>query len=205
MVLGYLLVGCATTETIKVSLDEIPRIEKDDYIIIAFEGYDSEKKYEAEVISYAKVEQIILGHCNKKAKKAYYTTHYMDAVEYVYGSGLTAKGQRFWCAKTKKIATKLYRNYLKNPPDKYLSRNQIYFTKKSTYWLKKNRIDLIEAKLNYMTYITEIAEYSPGSLVISTIKPKKIKKKKEEDQLAKEKKEKEEEKIEEKEADDDMF
>ena len=43
LVLGYLLVGCATTERIKVSLDEIPRIEKDDYIIIAFEGYDSEK------------------------------------------------------------------------------------------------------------------------------------------------------------------
>ena len=73
------------------------------------------------------------------------------------------------------------------------------------YWLKNNRIDLIEAKLNYMTYITTIAEYSPGSLVISTIKPKKIEKKKEEEQLAKEKKEKEEEKIEEKEADDDVF
>ena len=60
VVMGYLLVGCATTETIKVRLDEIPRIEKDDYIIIAFEGYDSEKRYEAEVTSYAKVEQIIL-------------------------------------------------------------------------------------------------------------------------------------------------
>ena len=178
LVLGYLLVGCATTETIKVSLDEIPRIEKDDYIIIAFEGYDSEKRYEAEVVSYAKVEKIILGHCNKKGKKAYYTTHYRDTVEYFYGSGLTAKGQRFWCAKTKKTATKLYRNYLKNPPDEYLSRNQMYFTKKSMYWLKNNRIDLIEEKLNYMTYTAGIAEYSPGSSVISPIKPKKIEKKK---------------------------
>ena len=66
LVLGCLLVGCETTETIKVSIDEIPRIEIGDYIIIAFEGYDSEKIYEAEVASYAEVEKIILGHCNKK-------------------------------------------------------------------------------------------------------------------------------------------
>jgi|TARA_B100001079_G_scaffold257619_1_gene255140 hypothetical protein len=180
LVLGYLLVGCATTERIKVSLDEIPRIEKDDYIIIAFEGYDSEKIYEAEIDSYAKVEKIILGHCNKKGKKAYYTTHYMDTVKYSYGSGLTAKGQRFWCAKTEEVATELYRNYLKNPPDEYLSRNQIYFTKKSMYWLKNNRIDRIEEKLNSMIYAAKITEYSPGYSLISLIKPKKIEKKKDE-------------------------
>ena len=65
LVLGYLLVGCATTERIKVSLDEIPRIEKDDYIIIAFEGYniDTDIKQEVDVGSYVEIEDIIINHC----------------------------------------------------------------------------------------------------------------------------------------------
>ena len=65
LVASLLLVGCSSTTITKVSLNEIPKIEKDDYIIIAFEGYniDTDIRQEAEVGSYLEIEDIIKNHC----------------------------------------------------------------------------------------------------------------------------------------------
>ena len=169
LVASLFLVGCSTTPTVKVNLNEIPRIEKDDYIIIAFEGYNkgTELTQEAEVIqkvegvSYIEIEKIIKDHCKKRNNKAYYTTHYRDKVYYPYGSGFEAVGQRYWCAKTRKDAKELYKKYLKNPPDEYLSQNQKRFAERSLYWIKTNKPERITEALNDMTYYAHIAEFSP--------------------------------------------
>ena len=163
LVASLLLVGCSSTTITKVSLNEIPRIEKDDYIIIAFKGYNinTDIRQEAEVGSYVEIEDIIKNHCKKRNNKAYYTTHYLDKIYYPYGSGFKATGQRYWCAKTRKDAKKLYKEYLRNPPDEYLSGNQQKFAKKSLYWIKNNQPEKIREELNHMTYNAEIAELSP--------------------------------------------
>jgi|TARA_B100001964_G_scaffold89338_1_gene100390 hypothetical protein len=164
LVANLLLVECSSTLITKVSLNEIPRIEKDDYIIIAFEGYniDTDIKQEAEVGSYVEIEDIIKNHCKKRNNKAYYTTHYLDKIYYSYEPGFKATGQRYWCAKTLEDAKKLYKEYLRNPPDEYLSGNQRKFAKKSLYWIKNNQLENIREELNHMTYYAKIAELSPN-------------------------------------------
>ena len=164
LVANLLLVGCSSTTISKVSLNEIPRIEKDDYIIIAFEGYniDTDIKQEVDVGSYVEIEDIIINHCKKRNNRAYYTTHYLDKIYYPYEPGFKATGQRYWCAKSLGDAKKLYKEYLRNPPDKYLSGNQKKFAKKSLYWIKNNQLENIREELNHMTYYAKIAELSPN-------------------------------------------
>ena len=167
LVASLLLVGCSSTTITKVSLNEIPKIEKDDYIIIAFEGYniDTDIRQEAEVGSYLEIEDIIKNHCKKRNNKAYYTAGYqrqrLDKIYYSYGSGFIATGQRYWCAKTLKDAKKLYKEYLRNPPDEYLSGNQQKFAKNSLHWIKNNQPEKIREELNLMTHYAGIAELSP--------------------------------------------
>jgi hypothetical protein len=169
----FCLNSCSSSSIIKkVSFDNIKKIKNKDYIIVAFSGYQksTDIRFEAELTSYSAVEKIINDHCKKKGKNTYKTTHSYEYVKYTYGNGIEAWGQRFWCAKNFNEAKNLYINYLKNPPDIYLSRSQIKFKKDSIKWIKKGRPDIIERDLVYYFERSGLSLYKKNSI---EIKPKK--------------------------------
>jgi hypothetical protein len=173
IVLIFCLNSCSSSSILKkVSFDDIKKIKNKDYIIVAFSGYqkNTDTRFEAELTSYSAVEKIINDHCKNKGKNTYKTTNGNEYVKYIYGNGIEAWGQKFWCAKNLKEANNLYINYLKDPPDIYLSRSQIQFKKNSIKWIKKGRTDRIERDLIYYFERSGLSLYKKNSI---EIKPKK--------------------------------
>jgi S1-C subfamily serine protease len=161
MVLGLMLVGCASSTINYVSFDEIKKIEKKDYIIVGFSGYqrDTDTIYKINEANYSKYEKVINKYCKKKNKNTYVGSQSNDKVRYTYGNGIYVTGQKFWCAKSLAEVKKLYREDLKNPSDQNLSNNQRRFQKQSIKFLKQGRPDRIETFLNDHTYWASLRLY----------------------------------------------
>jgi hypothetical protein len=151
MILAIHLTGCSSSTVKKINLDEINTIKNKDYLIIAFSGYqrNTDTIFEVEINNYRDVEKLINDHCKQKNKNTYKTSHRNELINYNYGSGIEAVGQRFWCAHNLKEANNLYARYLKDPPDNYLSRSQLQFKKDSIRYIKQGRTDLIDSEIIY--------------------------------------------------------
>jgi len=175
--LGLLLFGCSSLEVVNVNLDEIKKIKKEDYIIVAFESFhkSEDKQYKGIIDSYSQIENIITAYCKNKGKNTFGTSHYRDMVTYTYGNNIKATGQRFWCAKNLAEARKLYQNFLKKP-DEYLSYNQEKFLKNSVKWLKNGNSGKIEEELNDLLYYSGLKPYGTQFLNPMPAKSKNIKK-----------------------------
>jgi len=175
--LGLLLFGCSSLEVVNVNLDEIKKIKKEDYIIVAFESFhkSEDKQYKGIIDSYSQIENIITAYCKNKGKNTFGTSHYRDMVTYTYGNNIKATGQRFWCAKNLAEARKLYQKFLKKP-DEYLSYNQEKFLKNSVKWLKNGNSGKIEEELNDLLYYSGLKPYGTQFLNPMPAKSKNIKK-----------------------------
>ena len=172
VVLGLILTSCSSSTIKKVSFDDIKKIKNKDYIIVAFSGYQrsTDTRFEAQINSYSNVERVINDHCKNEGKNSYKTNHINEHIEYIYGNGIVALGQKFWCAKNLKEAGNLYIRYLKDPPDIYLTRSQIKFKKDSIKWIKQGRTDLIEMHIVYHYDRSGLSLYKKNDI---KIKPKK--------------------------------
>ena len=170
--LSLMLNSCSSSAVKNVNFDDIKKIKSSDYIIVAFSGYQksTDTIFEAQIDSYSNIEKIINNHCKNEGKNTYKTNHYNENIKYIYGNGIVAWGQKFWCAKNLTEASNLYIRYLKDPPDIYLSRSQIKFKKDSIKWMKKGRTDLIENHIVYHYERSGLTLYSKNDI---EIKPKK--------------------------------
>ena len=177
VLLGLLLVGCASSTINYVGFDEIKKIEAKNYIIVGFSGYQSgtDTIYKVNEASYSKYETIINEYCKKKNKNTYVGSSSQDKVRYIYGNDIKVKGQKFWCAKSLVEVKKLYREDLKNPSDQNLSYNQSRFQKLSIKFLKQGRPDRIETFLSTHTYYADLKLYGKELVkekLVSAKKPK---------------------------------
>ena len=177
VVLGLFLVGCSSLQVVNINLDEIKKIKKKDYIIVAFESFHKRegKHYKVVIDNYSQTENTITVYCKNKGKNTFGTSHYRDMVTYTYGNNIAATGQRFWCAKNLKEARKLYQKYLKKP-DEYLSYNQERFLKNSIRWLKNGNTGKIERELDDLLYYSGLEPYGTQFLNPMPTKSKKIEK-----------------------------
>jgi hypothetical protein len=177
IVLSLLFSGCSSLEVVNVNLDEIKKIKKEDYIIVAFESFhkSEDKHYKGVIDNYSQIENTITAYCKNKGKNTFGTSHYRDMVTYTYGNNIIATGQRFWCAKNLAEAGKLYQKFLKKP-DEYLSYNQERFLKNSVKWLKNGNSGKIEDELNDLLYYSGLKPYGTQFLNPMPAKSKNIKK-----------------------------
>ena len=177
VVLVFLFSGCSSLEIVNVNLDEIKKIKKEDYIIVAFESFQKseDKHYKGVIDNYSQIENTITAYCKNKGKNTFGTSHYRDMVTYTYGNSIIATGQRFWCAKNVAEASKLYQKFLKKP-DEYLSYNQERFLKNSIKWLKNGNTGKIEEELNDLLLYSGLKPYGAQFLNLTPEKSKKIKK-----------------------------
>ena len=146
VVLGLVLVGCAST-TKFVNFDEIKKIEKENYIIVGFEGYqrDTDTIYKINEANYTGIEKSINGFCKAKGKNTYVGKSYWNNINYTYGNGIRVNGKKFWCAKSLDEAEKLFIDDLQNPTDQSLSINQEEFQKRSIQFLNQGRPEKIKS------------------------------------------------------------
>ena len=145
-ILSLLLAACSSTKISKISFDKIKKIENKNYIIVAFESYQSstDTRFVTDITNYMSVENMITDHCKKHKKNTYKTSHSWEEVKFTYGNGIKGYGQRFWCAKSLKEAGELYKGYLKEPRDEYLSKSQKVFKENSVRWIKQGKMEWIQ-------------------------------------------------------------
>lgn len=177
VLLGLLLVGCASSTINYVGFDEIKKIEAKNYIIVGFSGYqrDTDTIHKINEANYTSIEKSINSFCKKKGKNTYVGSSSSDKVRYTYGNGINVTGQKFWCAKSLDEVKKLYREDLKNPSDQNLSYNQRRFQKLSIKYLKQGRPDRIEKFLDDHIYYANLKLYGKVLVKEKTISAKKPK------------------------------
>ncbi|MDC0628609.1 serine protease [Pelagibacteraceae bacterium] len=177
IVLGLMLVGCASSTINYVGFDEIKKIEKKNYMIVGFSGYqrDTDTIHKINEANYTSIEKSINSFCKKKGKNTYVGKDSWNKIRYTYGNGISVLGKKFWCAKSLSEANKLFIDDLKNPSDQNLSTNQKKFQQVSVKFLKQGRPDKIKdhlAKIQGWADLKLYGKIQVKEKLVSAKKPK---------------------------------